>query len=356
MTTFKTSLSVAVPAKAPEWIKLLPAGTFSGRDGRGPWRCAPASVIARTREYQRGVDIPVDYDHQLEHAAANGRPAPAAGWISDLEARDDGVWGRVEWTDRAKEHLSAREYRYLSPVFYHEAGGEVLLLESAALTNVPNLTCLKALARMDGLDFSTEEPCMDNLKTLASALGMSEAEATQAAVEEAVRKIMAENGSMKAVLSSLGKALKSDDETSASIMKAAQSLAARAECPDPAKFVPMDMFNTVHEELGRMKAAQALALVEQGKAEGKITPGMETWAKSYASADPESFREFLASAPDMRPGSRKSSPAMATAPNGSGSFALPLSVKELCRAMGVSEELYLTTRKAKEEEHGSADE
>ncbi len=356
MSIHKASHSIAVPASLPDWIELLPSGTFSGRDGRGPWHCTPSDVIARTREYQGGVDIPVDYDHQLEHAAGNGRPAPAAGWISELEERDDGVWGRVEWTDRAREHLAAREYRYLSPVFYHDPDGEVLLLESAALTNVPNLTGLKALARTDGPDFIKKDSDMDNLKTLASVLGISEADVTEAAVEAAVRSLAAEHDSMKAALSSLGKTLKSEDETPPSILKAAQSLASRAESPDPAKFVPMDMFNAVHEELGSMKAAQALALVEQGKAEGKITPGMENWAKSYASADPESFKAFLASAPDMRPGAQKSSHATATPPGGSGVPSVPSSARELCRAMGVSEERYLSTRKAKEKEHGSADE
>ena len=356
MATFKTSLSVELPASLPEWIELLPSGTFSGRDGRGPWHCSPSDVIARTREYQGGVDIPVDYDHQLEHAAGNGRPAPAAGWISELEERDDGVWGRVEWTDRAREHLAAREYRYLSPVFYHDPDGEVLLLESAALTNVPNLTGLKALARTDGPDFIKKDSDMDNLKTLASVFGISEADATEAAVEAAARSLAAEHDSMKAALSLLGRTLKSDGETSASILKAAQSLVSRAENPDPAKYVPMDTFRAVHEELGNMKAAQALVLVEQGKAEGKITPGMEAWAKSYASADPESFKAFLASAPDMRPGAQKSSHATATPPGGSDTSDVPSSAKELCRAMGVSEERYLSTRKAKEKEHGSADE
>lgn len=354
MATYKTSLSLALPADLPEWIELLPAGAFSGRDGRGPWHCTPAGVITRTREYLGGVDLPVDYDHQLEHAAANGRPAPAAGWISELEAREDGVWGRVEWTDRAREHLAAREYRYLSPVFYHEPDGEVLLLESAALTNVPNLTVLKALARTDGPYLLQGEPDMNILKTLASVLGISEAEATEAAVEAAVRSLAAENTGMKAALSELGKALQSEDATSVSMLKAAQALASRAESPDPAKFVPIDTFNAVHEELGRMKAAQSAALVEQGKAEGKITPGMEAWAKSYAASDPESFRAFLSSAPDMRPGARKSSQAAAFGPGKDAS--VPSSAKELCRAMGVSEESYLNTRKAKEEEHGSTDE
>lgn len=27
---------------APEWVQLIPAGSFSGRDGRGPYRSIPA--------------------------------------------------------------------------------------------------------------------------------------------------------------------------------------------------------------------------------------------------------------------------------------------------------------------------
>ena len=102
----KSSHAVALPApasgNAPDWIQVFPSGTFSGRDGRGPYTCDPAAVVARTREHNGPVDIPVDYDHQLEHTAMNGRPAIAAGWITELEARADGVWGRVDWTDKGK--------------------------------------------------------------------------------------------------------------------------------------------------------------------------------------------------------------------------------------------------------------
>ena len=87
----KSVFSVALPAfqagDAPDWMQLFPTGTFSGRDGRGPYTCDPVSVVAQTRAHNGPLDIPVDYDHQLEFSAVNGQPAPAAGWITALEAR-----------------------------------------------------------------------------------------------------------------------------------------------------------------------------------------------------------------------------------------------------------------------------
>ena len=141
-------------------------------------------MVARTREHNGPVDIPVDYDHQLEHTAMNGRPAIAAGWITELEARADGVWGRVEWTDKGKAHVAAREYRYVSPVYYYEQGtGEILAIESVALTNVPNLTGIKALASKDsGLNLPTGDITMSFLKTMASVLGVTDAEPTEPVV------------------------------------------------------------------------------------------------------------------------------------------------------------------------------
>ena len=72
----------------PEWIELIPAGEFSGRDGRGPyWLKDPAAVIKATDALRMDAGIPVDYDHATDFGAAEGRPAPAAGWIKELEER-----------------------------------------------------------------------------------------------------------------------------------------------------------------------------------------------------------------------------------------------------------------------------
>ncbi|MBY0431223.1 MAG: phage protease, partial [Rhodospirillales bacterium] len=107
------------------------------------------AVIEASRRYAGRKLIAIDYDHQTDHAAKNGRPAPAAGWIKGLQARPDGIWGMVDWTGRAAEHLRKREYRYLSPAFSHSPNGEVTCLLRAALTNNPNLE-LTALASAGG--------------------------------------------------------------------------------------------------------------------------------------------------------------------------------------------------------------
>jgi hypothetical protein len=49
-----------------------------------------------------------------------GGTAKAAGWIKELQVRDDGIFGRVEWTEAAAAAIKAGEYRYLSPVFFHD--------------------------------------------------------------------------------------------------------------------------------------------------------------------------------------------------------------------------------------------
>src|SRR5579863_2729277 len=128
-------------AAAPEWIELLPAGVFYGRDGRGPFRLDdPAAVIASTTALQMNAGIPIDYDHATDFGAPEGRPAPAAGWIRELQVRAGAVWGRVEWTARAASSILAREYRYVSPVFqFDPKDGVVTRLLRAGLTNNPNL-------------------------------------------------------------------------------------------------------------------------------------------------------------------------------------------------------------------------
>ena len=351
----KSSHAVALPApasgNAPDWIQVFPSGTFSGRDGRGPYTCDPAAVVARTREHNGPVDIPVDYDHQLEHTAMNGRPAIAAGWITELEARADGVWGRVEWTDKGKAHVAAREYRYVSPAYYYQQDtGDIQAIESVALTNVPNLTGLKALAaREPGLNLFTGDITMSFLKTMASVLGITDVEPTEAAVETAARRVMADVGAMKSAMSVMAEAAKTDDKTPGGIAKAVQSIAARAEHPDVSKYVPVETFNTVNAELSRMKAAQSLALVEQGKAEGKISPALEGWAKGAAASAPEAFKKFLEVAPDLRPGSRATQTVTATPPEGTSS-GLDATAKAICRAMGISEDDYKKASSLKEKE------
>lgn len=304
------------PEAAPTSVHIMPAGTFSGRDGRGPYALTDAQAVidaSLARATLRG--IPMDYDHQLEFVQQNGQPALASGWITGLEAREDGLWAKVEWTQKAAAHVSAREYRYLSPVFYHDTDGSVTHIESVALTNQPNFS-LKALAAKQEPTSHTapihKEKTMP--KALATMLGLHE-EASESAIESAVRQLQEEH----------------------------KALAAKAESPDPAKYVPLHMLEVVQKELASIKSAHteaaAASLVSDALAGGKITPAMQDWAKSYASKDAEGFKAWAALAPDLRPGGaadKADTSATAHPPSGTGA-GLTENEKAIAAACGISE-------------------
>lgn len=133
----------ADPDPAPDWLRLLPLGEVSLGDGRAPFSVDREALEAMVKHFQeRGLDLVIDYEHQT----LSGHKAPAAGWIKDLEAREDGLWAKVEWTDAARSYLGAREYRYFSPVLRlaKDSRRPVALLH-AALTNTPAMDRLAPL-------------------------------------------------------------------------------------------------------------------------------------------------------------------------------------------------------------------
>ena len=87
---------------------LLPAGELNARDGRR-WRLDDAEEVVEASRLRAGAtDLVFDYGHQADYAKENGQPAPAAGWIRELQARAGAIWGGVEWTERARAMLKAR--------------------------------------------------------------------------------------------------------------------------------------------------------------------------------------------------------------------------------------------------------
>lgn len=173
-----------------QWIQLVPTGKFSARDGRGPWELNdPESVIEATKQYAGKNLLPIDYEHQTALSVKNGQPAPAAGWITGLQARDSGIWGLVKWTDKAMEFLKNKEYKYLSPVFaYVKEGGRVTRICNAALTNSPALE-MTALAKAEE-GVIDDQPENTELAELTAILGLSNG-ATLKQIAEEVQNLKA---------------------------------------------------------------------------------------------------------------------------------------------------------------------
>ncbi|MCM8622333.1 MAG: phage protease [Candidatus Accumulibacter sp.] len=134
-------------------FRLIPAGLFSATDGRPNglpgWRMSRASALEIIHlAAARVSDFVIDYEHQSLNSPSNGKPNPAAGWFKRLEWREgDGLYVTdARWTERAAAMIRAKEYRFISPVFYYDHKGEVLGVVSAALTNTPALDGLTELA------------------------------------------------------------------------------------------------------------------------------------------------------------------------------------------------------------------
>jgi phage I-like protein len=129
--------------QTPEWIKILPFGRVELRDTSKPFEVQPGDLETVIRKFSAGgVDLVVDYEHQT----LTGGKAPAAGWIKELQSREDGLYARVEWTDTAKAHILAGEYRYHSPVLLLDPKTRhPLALLHVALTNIPAISNLPPL-------------------------------------------------------------------------------------------------------------------------------------------------------------------------------------------------------------------
>lgn len=134
-----SSLTLALPPAgvAPEWVHVVPAGTFSGADGRGPYTLKNAEAVIAAS--MRHGALPFDENHSTEVAAVVGGAAPARGWIDRMEARSDGIWGHVEWTPEGRAIMEGKHYKWQSPVFNYTKTGDVVQVKSVALTNNPNL-------------------------------------------------------------------------------------------------------------------------------------------------------------------------------------------------------------------------
>lgn len=330
------SLTVDLTASgnAPTEFRLLPLGRFKAADGSGrPAEVAEGWLLDSNGAAQiaalsvgRVSKRVIDYEHQTLRAAENGRPAPASGWFSRMEARADGLWAvDVEWTAQAAEMIAARQYRYVSPVFpYDKRTGAVLGIAHAALTNDPGLDGLTDLATMAALaslahQFSTtpEEEMNVNLKALLAALGLPET-ATEA---EALAALAAMKTNHQVELAAL-----------------------KSVAPDPAKFVEVATLTAVQGELSAARTELASLKAEKHTAEvdkvvtaalsaGKLTPATEAWARNLGKSDLAALNAYIEAAPVVaKPGETQTGGKEPAGGNGTTLTDTQLAV---CKGMGV---------------------
>jgi phage I-like protein len=267
LATCEVTLSKGGPlpkeADAPEWVHLFPNGHMKSRDGR---------------EFDL-ADLPIDYEHQADKPEAQLKgPVPAAGWIKALAANESGLWGQVEWTATARAMIRSKEYRYLSPSFYHNTAGQIMRLNGAGLVHRPGLH-LKALA-------SEEDTMPPNIPPAKADAPPAKPDAQPSFIQRLAEML------------GLGPDATEDEVMDALAPKLAT---AREATPDPRKYVPAhavaELLSDRNSRISIMQEAQASAMVEKAFDEGYLTPAMRGWATALVNEDPESFRTFLAKAP-----------------------------------------------------------
>jgi len=288
MTLFKLELSSQ--GSAPEWVQLLPMGQFHMRDGRGPFTLQNPEAVIRASQ-SLNMDLPIDYDHQIDFTRKNGGGAPAGGWIVGLESREDGIWGQVEWTDRASEAITAKEYRFLSPVFRRSRQtGEVLRIDRAALTNDPALDLIE-LSSQENDDMELDE----FVRNLASVLGLT-GEADVQGVTDAVKELCSQQHKTPD-LTKITSALKLDGDAGVPEICAAIGGLSEEAQPDPAKYVTIDQYNELHQQVielcSQSQKTEHQTAVDDAIREGKLTPAQRDWAMELASKDPDSLSKYL---------------------------------------------------------------
>lgn len=239
-------------------VKLLPLGLVHST--KGDFLVDNESFQSiRCKFTERQLQIPIDYEHQT----LKDMQAPAAGWIKDIVLKSDGIYGAVDWTERAAEYLKNKEYRYLSPVLLTQGKERrVVALHSAALTNTP------------AIDAMTPVTCSDKPSEGEGGADQGEAGGSVKGIEMLVDLLQLDPS---ATMEDIYQAV-------AALLEGREALKLKA---DACQF-----------EVTRMKAD---GVVLEALKEGKVLPFQRDWAFQSAMNDLDSFTLWLKTAPQVVP-------------------------------------------------------
>jgi phage I-like protein len=319
----RVELAADDPA-APKWCKMFPLGVVKYRADfpKGiRFDAATLQTMATNYAAEGKPERAVNYFHR--GASTPGDPTPisekiAAGWIQDLELRDDGLYALIKWTDRARGYILADELRYLSPEFRLSFTNKTTganqgpTLLGAALLNDPYLTELPRVAANEAA------PTADgaNMEKLRKLLNLSDS-ATEADIEAAVTKLA--EGAKCAECGSGMSCPKCDKAMSEQATKLSESTAKLAEIEG--------VVTKLTEQVSALEAEKAKLLSERRESEvklfvdglvktGKVTPAIrEDVERMGLAGGVDAIKFFEKAAPVVVPGAEIGVTGDATAKN-----------------------------------------
>ncbi|CAD9194009.1 phage protease [Acinetobacter bohemicus] len=315
-TLLAASCSFDLSASSNHFV-LIPEGIFRSEiDGRpydAPhWELTPErghQMVAALN--QRKIDMVIDYEHATLKSKNTGEPAPAAGWLKSAGfTYIEGVGlcsTDFEWLDKAKAHIEAKEYKYISPVFLYSKTGDVTALINVALTNTPALDQLpeaklaaaaqELFAQNSPQQDSTMEELLEQLRWMLNLPLSATAEEVTAELGKLQSQIQEKTGVAIAVNShNLYDALDAIDQ----LKVAANSQAT----PDLTQFVPMAVYQEAIQQAGQANSAAKtkeiddliVAACGDGRLTGKATID---WYKSQAATNPDFVKAQIEALPKI---------------------------------------------------------
>ena len=314
-TLLAASCSFDLSAISDHFV-LIPEGVFrSELDGR-PYD-APHWVLTPERGRQivaalnqRQIDLVIDYEHATLMSKTTGGPAPAAGWLKSAGfTYIEGVGlcsTNFEWLDKAKAHIEAKEYKYISPVFLYNSVGEITTLINVALTNTPALDQLpEAKLAAAAQEFFAQNLTQDSkMEELLEQLRWMLNLPLSATAED----ILAELSKLQQqIKEKTGVALAANSQNLFDAVAAIEQLkiAANSQAtPDLTQFVPLAVYQ---EAINKATTSEAAILAKEiddlivaACSDGRLTgDATVNWAKDQAKTNPEFIKKHIESLPKI---------------------------------------------------------
>lgn len=341
-----TSALDLVDGKAPDWITLIPAGTFTLVDGRGPFRnFDPEAIVAASLARAGNTELPGDYQHRMDLKPETGVDALASAWVKQLKAEGGAVRARVDWTSAARAKIEAKEYRYVSPRFAVDAAGNVLFIVRFALTNTPAITDLPAIAA-HALN-TPKETDVNLLSRLLGALAISASVTEDQAIELVRSMVTRLNDVTKAA--GLTSAAAADDVVSAlRRVDATQYVSAADHKVVVDKLAALEV-QVANANTARL-TAEISAAVDAGIAKGQIVPAAKDFwiGQCTSAASTAPVIDFLKTAPVVLPPGRQGDirPPVGGGEISAAAVEADPEMARMCRENGITFEAFATTRNA----------
>jgi len=285
----------------PNEFQVFPYGEID-IEGEEPAYLDEEGIASVISEFERrGNDAVIDYEHQTMKDVQ----APASGWIKRfIDKGQDGLWAAVEWTEKAKEYLKNKEYRYFSPVFWvTKKDRKIWKVENVGLTNYPKVNNLQPIVarmersyqeRQNNINTNKKQEGEAMLEKLKKLLGLAD-DAGEDKIVDAAEAMIAKNKDLEAagtivackeVLDAIGVSHDADKE----------AVLAAIKSPTKAE-TELLALKKDHEDLKKKWAERnADELVAKALGSGRITPAqVEEYGKDMALKDPDNFTRVILS-------------------------------------------------------------